>query len=219
MPILIGLVPYALVLGAQATQKGFSVVEVPLMTGLNFAGGAEFAALQLWTSPPHILLIAAVTFLVNSRFLVMGAALAPFLKTLPKRKALPALFFLTDASWALGFADAQRRAARDLRPAFSLPYYLGASLACYCIWIVFTTFGAALGSVLGDVEAYGIDMAFPAVFLVILRGMWRGLRSARPWLVSLLAAAATYLVVPGAWYVAVGALSGILAAYLLARNT
>ena len=46
MPILIGLVPYALVLGAQATQKGFSVVEVPLMTGLNFAGGAEFAALQ-----------------------------------------------------------------------------------------------------------------------------------------------------------------------------
>ena len=27
MPVLIGLVPYALVLGAQAAQKGFSVVE------------------------------------------------------------------------------------------------------------------------------------------------------------------------------------------------
>ncbi|TIW66519.1 MAG: branched-chain amino acid ABC transporter permease, partial [Mesorhizobium sp.] len=57
-PVLLGIIPYALVLGAQAAQKGLSVVEVPLMTGMNFAGGSEFAAIQLWTSPPHILLIA-----------------------------------------------------------------------------------------------------------------------------------------------------------------
>ena len=50
---------------------------------------------------------------------------------------------------------------------------------------------------MGDVRAYGFDMAFPAVFLVLLRGMWRGARAARPWLVSLLAAASTFLLVPG----------------------
>jgi hypothetical protein len=32
---------FALVLGAQAAQKGLSALEVPLMTGLNFAGGSS----------------------------------------------------------------------------------------------------------------------------------------------------------------------------------
>lgn len=67
--MLLGLVPAALVLGAQATAKGMAPLAVPLMTGLNFAGGSEFAAVGLWTSPPHLLLIVGVTLLVNSRHL------------------------------------------------------------------------------------------------------------------------------------------------------
>lgn len=218
IPVLLGIIPYALVLGAQAAQKGLSVIEVPLMTGLNFAGGSEFAAIQLWTSPPHIVLIVAITFLVNSRHLLMGAAIAPFLRHLPKRKALPALFAMTDESWALGLADAKARAERGLQPAFSLPYYLGTALVFYVAWVAFTTLGAALGPVLGDVEAYGFDMAFPAVFLVLMAGMWKGFAAARPWLVSLVVAALTYLFVPGAWYVAAGAVSGLIAAYVLAGD-
>jgi len=138
-PVLFGTIPYALVLGAQAAQKGLSVVEVPLMTGLNFAGGSEFAAIQLWTSPPHILLIVAITFLVNSRH--------------PRRKVFPALFLMCDESWALGLADARRRFEAGIFPAFSLRYYLGAALAMYVTWVVFTTTGALLGPLLGDVQA------------------------------------------------------------------
>ncbi|WP_349434858.1 AzlC family ABC transporter permease [Pararhizobium sp. A13] len=215
VPVLLGIVPYALVLGAQAAQKDLSLIEVPLMTGLNFAGGSEFAAIQLWTSPPHVALIVAITFLVNSRHLLMGAALAPFLRHLPKRKVLPALFVMTDESWALALADIRERAARGLHPAFSMPYYLGTALVFYAAWVGFTTLGAVLGPVLGDVKAYGFDMAFPAVFLVLMRGMWKGFDAARPWLVSLVVAAVTYLVVPGALYVAAGAVSGLIAAYIL----
>jgi len=201
-PVLLGTIPYALVLGAQATQKGLSTVELSMMTGLNFAGGSEFAAIQLWTSPPHILLIVAITFLVNSRHLLMGAALAPFLRDLPRRKAFPALFFLCDESWALGLADAKQRAGAGLTPAFSPRYYMGAALAMYLTWVSFTTLGALLGPMLGHVETYGFDMAFPAVFLVLMRGMWKSVSAARPWLVSLVAAALVYLFIPGAWYVA-----------------
>lgn len=212
-PAVTGILPYALVLGAQAAQKGLSAIEVPLMTGLNFAGGSEFAAIQLWTSPPHVLLIVAITFLINSRHILMGAALTPYLQHLPGRKAFPALFLLCDESWALGYADAQKRAAADHPIAFSLPYYLGTSAGIYAVWVAFTTAGAFLGPTIGDVEAYGFDMAFPAVFLVLLACMWKGTRAARPWLVSLVVAALTYLFVPGAWYVAAGALSGVAAAY------
>lgn len=174
VPIMLGFVPFALVLGSQATQKRFSVAEVPLLTGLNFGGGSEFAALALWTSPPHVALIVAITFLVNSRHLLMGAALAPFLRHMPRRRAFALLFLMCDESWALGLADA-RRAGR-----FSVGYYLAVALTLYASWVVFTAVGAVLGPVLGDVERFGFDMAFPAVFLVMLASMWKGPAAARP---------------------------------------
>lgn len=213
VPVTLGVVPMALVLGAQAAQKGLTLAEVPFMTGLNFAGGSEFAAIKLWTSPPHLLLIVAMTFLVNSRHLLMGAALAPFIKHLPKRKAFPALFFMCDESWAMGMADARQRASSGLSSCFSLPYYLGVSACMYLTWVIFTTLGAGIGPAIGNAESYGFAMAFPAVFLVLLRGMWNGARAARPWLVSLVVAAVTSLLVPGAWYVPAGAVSGIIAAF------
>lgn len=211
-PVMLGFVPFALVLGAQATNKGFSLVEVPLMTGLNFGGGSEFAALRLWTSPPHILLIATVTLLVNSRHLLMGAALIPFIRHLPRRKVCALLFVMCDESWALGLAD-----ARKLGSVFSLGYYVAVALSLYACWVLFTAVGALAGPILGDVTRYGFDMAFPAVFLVMLASRWKGVASARPWMVSLVTAAAIYLIAPGAWYVPAGALSGVAAAYILAR--
>lgn len=161
------------------------------------------------------MLIVAITFLVNSRHLLMGAAIAPLIRHLPLRKALPALFFMCDESWAMGLSDARRRSAAGVPIPFSLRYYFGVSAGLYLTWITFTAVGAAIGSIIGDIEAYGLHMAFPAVFLVLLRGMWKGLKAARPWLVSLAVAVAAYLLVPGAWYVAAGALSGLIAAYLM----
>lgn len=217
VPVLIGLIPAALVLGAQATAKHIAAPAVPLMAGLNFAGGSEFAAVGLWTSPPHLVLIVGVTLLVNSRHLVMGAALAPWLRHLPRRQVLPALFLMVDESWAMALADAKRRGGLP-GAGFSMPYFLGVSAGLYVSWVGFTGLGAVLGPVLGDIERWGLDMAFPAVFLVLLRGMWKGLGPSVPWIVSLLVAGGTFLSVPGGWYVPAGAGAGILAAWLGARR-
>ena len=216
IPVMLGFVPFGLVLGAQAVQKGFQVFEVPLMTGMNFGGGSEFVALSLWSSPPELLLIVAMTFLVNCRHLLMGAALAPYIQHLPKRTVLPALFFMCDESWAMALADTRKRFVESISTAFSLPYNFGVSASLYLTWVVSTALGAVVGPLIGNVEAYGFDMAFTAVFLVLLRGMWPGLTAARSWILSLAVAAATYLVLPGAWYVATGALSGVFGAFLWA---
>lgn len=66
--------------------------------------------------------------------------------------------------------------------------------------------------------AVPVMIGFIPFALVLLRGMWQGMKAARPWLVSLAVAAATYLLVPGAWYVASGALAGLAAAWLLAED-
>ena len=217
LPIMIGIIPFGLILGAQAGQKGMSVLETVMMMGLNFAGGSEFAAVNLWAHPQPIWLIATVTFMINSRHILMGAALAPFLRDMPLKKALPALFFMCDESWAMGLAEVRRRQALGL-PSFNLPFYAGVCAILYSTWIVFATLGAAVGPLFGDVAAWGFGMAFPAVFLVLLRGMWKGFSAALPWLVSLLVAALTYRLAPGAWYVPAGAAAGLLTAFFTASE-
>ncbi|CAM2154564.1 MULTISPECIES: AzlC family ABC transporter permease [Paraburkholderia] len=214
LPVMLGFVPFALVLGAQAAQKGLSVLEVPMMTGMNFAGGSEFTAVRLWTSPPHIALIVLMSLLVNARHILMGAALAPRLRHVPLPRALAALFLMCDESWALALADANGRK----QDSISLAYYLGAAVNLWLTWVAFTALGAVLGPVLGDVERYGFDMAFTAVFLVLLKGMWKGARASSPWFVSLVVAGVTYRLVPGAWYVAAGACAGLLAAVAMEKR-
>ncbi|WP_233627052.1 AzlC family ABC transporter permease [Citrobacter braakii] len=83
VPLLLAIAPYALVLGAQASRSGLSVSELGLMTALNFAGGSEYAAIQIWKNPLPVLAIL-ITFLINSRHIIMGAALTPYIKHLPR---------------------------------------------------------------------------------------------------------------------------------------
>ena len=111
-PMLIGLLPWALILGMQGGQKGMSWLEMLMMTGMNFAGGSEFAAVNLWTNPLPILIIATVTFMINSRHILMGAAIAPYMRDMPLKKAMPALFFMCDENWArrqIGRASCRER--------------------------------------------------------------------------------------------------------------
>ncbi|MEN5239785.1 MULTISPECIES: AzlC family ABC transporter permease [Pseudomonas] len=211
LPMLLGFIPFALVLGAQASHHQLNAAEVALMTGLNFGGGSEFAAIELWTSPPAILVIVAMTLLVNSRHLLMGATLAPYLRHLPLKQALGAVFFMCDESWAMGLADARRR------NGFSLRYHMGVSLCLWATWVTFTTLGALVGPLLGDLRSYGFDMAFAAVFLVLLKGMWKGVHAALPWLFSLVTAALFHLLIPGGWYVLAGTVAGLVSAYLWAK--
>lgn len=205
--------PYAAILGAQASQVGLSMAEIAAMTALNFAGGSEFAAIRLWSAVPPVLMIVMVTFLINSRHIVMGAALAPHLRQRPLRSVLPALFFMADEGWALSQADIQKRRASGHAQPFSWPYYWGACVPFYPVWVGSAVLGATVGPVLADLDRYGFAMAFPAVFLVLIRGMWRGLSFARPWLVSGVVAATVFVAVPGGWFVIAGSVAGLVSAF------
>lgn len=213
IPVVLSFLPFGIVLGSQAAHHMLSSAEVAMMTALNFGGGSEFAAIALWSTPPNILLIVAITLLINSRHLLMGAVLAPALRHLPRKRALVALFFMCDESWAFSLADSRQRLAKRSKPGISLPFYWGVALPLYLVWIGSTALGASIGPAIGDIERYGLHMAFPAVFLVLMRGMWKGFRFALPWALSLAAAAATYLTVSGPWYVLAGAIVGVAAGY------
>ena len=153
-----------------------------MMTGMNFGGGSEFAAIHQVIAAAHRADRRDVVPR-NSRHILMGAAFEPYIRRLPRRRAFFALFFMCDESWAMSLADPGALGHAHQRAL------LRGHLHEYLTWISMTTLGAAVGPTIGNIEQY--DMAFTAVFLVLLRGMWKGMRASRPWFVSLVVAAAT----------------------------
>ena len=120
------------------------------MCGLNFAGGSEFVAIELWRHPPLLFLIVGMTFLVNSRHLLMGATLAPRMRTLSAPKACLTLFFMADEIWAFGLEEARSRDEEFATAQLSLPFYAGLAAGLYGTWLVSTTVGALIGPRVGD---------------------------------------------------------------------
>lgn len=216
-PMMIGFIPIALILGATGAQTGLSPLAIGLMCGINFAGGSEFAALALWSAVPPVLAILLTTWLINSRHIMLSAALTPYVTKLPLRKALPVFFIMCDETWALAMQDITKRRKAGLKDAeaFSFAFYMGVGLTLWLNWWGCAAIGAALGSGFGDLSAWGIGMAFPVIFISILASMWPGAKKCLPWVVSAVAAGLSSLVWSSGVSVAAGSLAGLLAAWLL----
>ena len=101
LPIALGDFAFGIVFGVVARQAGLSLSESVLMSGMVFAGAAQFIAIGLWTAPLPIVSLIVTTLVVNLRHLLMGAALRPWFARLAPGKAYGSLFFLTDETWAL----------------------------------------------------------------------------------------------------------------------
>lgn len=209
-PMMLSFIPFGLLLGAQAKIHGISVLELLLMCSLNFAGGSEFVAVSLWQDTPPLLLIVAMTLLVNCRHILMGATLIPFCKRFSLKKILPSLFFLCDECWALSLQDCYKRLKQAITPSFSYIFYISVGVSLYLVWVSSAVMGILLGPVFGNLFHYGFDMAFVAIFIVLLRGMWLGWRKGIPWAISLFVACIVHILVPGEWYVIAGTLAGIV---------
>lgn len=201
LPLLIAVVVYGLLFGTLAAQKGLSPLEVALMSATVFAGASQFVAVEIWTSPPGVVLLGLTALMVNLRHVLMGAALAPFLKGWSAGQIYGGLYFMADENWAFTL---KRAAQTPVSPG----YYLGLALPLYFGWIACTTLGTIFGGVLQDPARYGLDFAFTAVFLTLLVSLWKGKRSAVPWLASAAVAVAANKLLPGVWYIALGGLAG-----------
>jgi predicted branched-subunit amino acid permease len=145
--------------------------------------------------------VAAI--LLNSRFLPMGVAVAPFLKGGPLRRALEGQA-VVDASWAL----ASRGGGR-----FDREFMMGATLPQVAAWICGTVIGVLASDAVGDVERLGLDAIFPAFFVALLVDELRdgGQTIAAALIAAVLSLALIPLVPPGVPVIAAcaGALLGL----------
>ena len=193
--------------GTFAAQKGLSLIEAALMSALMFAGASQFVAAEIWSDPKTvagIIALVVITTTVNMRFVLIGAALHPWLGGLPAWQTYPALAVLTEPGWLIAM---RYRAAGGADAAI----LLGSGVALWLVWIASTVAGYLGGALMADPARYGIDLVMPIFFTVLLVPLWRGPRSALPWIVAGATALLVVRLVPGSWYIIAGTVAGSVA--------
>jgi 4-azaleucine resistance transporter AzlC len=141
---------------ARASEMG-SVTAV-VMSATTFAGSAQFAATSVLAAGGGLAAAATAASLLNGRYAPIGVTVAPLFHGSPFRRLLEAQL-IVDESWAMSRLPDGRHDRALL---------LGGGLVLYVCWVGGTAAGVLVGETLGDPERYGLDAAFPALFLALL---------------------------------------------------
>lgn len=203
-PLLPGCAIFATMFGALAAQKGLTLTDTVLMNFMVMTGVAQLVALEVWSDPftlGSLASLALITAIVSARFILMSASLRPWMGPLPAWQTYPVLLLTTDANWIV----AMRYRSEGGSDASIL---LGAGLALWAVWTATVIPGYLLGAFLTDPKRFGIDMMLPVFFTVSLVAMWRGSRRAVGWAVAGAVALGVSYVLPGWWFIVIGAVVG-----------
>jgi predicted branched-subunit amino acid permease len=214
-PALVAAVPIGLLVGAMATTKGLSPVEAIAMSFAMFSGGAQLAAIELWRDPVPITALVFSTLLINVRFLLMSASLAPKLPPSSLAARLVGFHALADENWALS----ERRAAEERAAGrrITAAYVFGQGWVFVIGWVAATAVGALLGPLLGDPRRLGADFAFTAIFIGLIAGFARRRGGVAVVVASALAAALAHRTLGTPWHIVAGAAAGLAVAALSHR--
>jgi len=158
IPVAVAAGLLALSFGVLARGIGMPAPAVIAFSVIVFAGSAQFAAIAILGQGGGVGAAVAAAALMNSRFLPMGASLAPSLPGGPLKRAVQGQA-VVDASWAM---------AADGKGGFDRYFLFGLTAAQYAAWVAGTVIGAVWGSVLGDPLDLGLDAVYPAFFLALL---------------------------------------------------
>jgi predicted branched-subunit amino acid permease len=134
------------------------------MSAIVWSGAAQFAVLAVLSTGGSVVTAIVAATLVASRFLAIGAAMGPFMRGGPVRRALEGQA-IVDASLILARTGEGRYGVRRL---------LGSTLPQYVSWSAGTIIGVFAGDAIPDPQKLGLDALFPAFFLVLL---WSELRT------------------------------------------
>ena len=211
-PLALAALPFGLVYGVAVAES-----EVHLGSGiagswLVLAGAAQLAMLDLIASDATWLVVIGTATVINARFLLYSAAVAPVFAELPRRWRWTLPYLLTDQAAAVSMAEFDR----DAEPIDRQWFVLGAGLTFAAGWWIGTVAGAVTGSSL--VDRVDISFAVPAMFIALVIPTL----VSRPALMAALVGAAVTIIstpLPAGVPVLLGALCGIAAGVVTSRRS
>lgn len=162
IPILTGVIPFGLVMGTVTADAGLNFTQSVAMNLLAYAGAAQLAAIDLMSKHAPIFVVVITGLVINLRFLLYSAAMAPALHHESAWKKLVSGYFLTDQAYAAVSANHDNLPTEKV----TVQFYLGAS-ACMA---VFWHLSVALGFMFGNFapKSWSLEYAVPLSFVALL---------------------------------------------------
>ncbi len=163
LPITLSALPFGMAAGLLAVDGGASVAEACAMSVLIFAGAAQLAALNLAQTGAPEALIIIVAVGINLRFVMYGAALAPYVRKASRLGRLGLAYVLTDQAFAISSA----RFAQERGGVRHISFYFGSAISLWTAWQIGTLLGATLGAQIP--AALAVDLTAPLAFVALAR--------------------------------------------------
>lgn len=163
-PILLGVLPFGVIAGITVIETGHGALDASLFSLLAFAGASQIASLALLKSGAPVLVAALTGLVINMRYLMYSASIAPYFAERPL--PLKAVFacILSDQSYALSVS--KFRSEPQLPRRAKIAYYAGCALGVWTMWQLGTIAGALLGRAVPP--ELGLEFAVPLTFLALL---------------------------------------------------
>jgi len=161
LPILLGVVPFAMICSVAAISVGLTPLEAMGMSFIVFAGASQLAVLQLLGEGAIWLVMVLTAWVINLRFTMYSATLAPYLQEEPLHRKVPFTYILSDQA----FGVTMSHFANEV-PANPAWYYYGAAFFVWLTWIISSIVGALLGTLVP--ESWGLEFAFPLSFMALM---------------------------------------------------
>ncbi|MGF1497268.1 MAG: AzlC family ABC transporter permease [Elainellaceae cyanobacterium] len=169
-PITLGVVPFGMIAGITAVESGLTGGEAIAMSVIVFAGASQLAGVQLLSSGAPLLVIWLTTLMINLRFTMYSASMAPHFRGLSTLQKVLLAYMLTDQGYAMSITYFNKNAGTSDRPSLSATekacFFGGAASTIWVVWQVSTMLGVVLGT--GIPEAWSLDFAIPLVFLAVI---------------------------------------------------
>jgi 4-azaleucine resistance transporter AzlC len=161
VPTLPANVPFGFVAGAAAVQAGFSDLQAVALSAFVFGGASQLAAIDLLDAGAPLAIVVLTAVVVNLRYVMYSAAIAPYFREFGSKARLFASQFLVDTTFAIAVTEYERDESTD-----RLSYYLGESATIYVGYVAGTAAGVAVGDAVP--EGLQLDFAVPLLFLALL---------------------------------------------------
>ncbi len=161
-PTLFGIGAWGLVVGVAMIKAGLTVPQALGMTLLVFAGSAQLASLPLIASHAPLWVIFATALVVNLRFVIFSAILAPHFAHLPLRTRAWLGFLTGDVSVSLfvqQYPDLQNG-------RFKLSYLKALVFPNWSAWQIGSVTGILAGSQVP--ESWGLGFAGTLAILCVM---------------------------------------------------
>jgi len=142
--LLFGMIPWGVVVGVAMVSAGLSEPQAVAMSLLVFAGSAQIAVLPLLIIKAPLWVMYATVFVVNLRYVVYSAVLAPHFRALSRPWRVLLSYITVDGVFAL-FAG--RFQPEDGEP-YKHWFFLGGSLLMWAGWQVSSWIGIFAGAMI-----------------------------------------------------------------------